>query len=224
MTLMARAAGGRLVVAGTALACLTMLVGGCGIVAGPSAAPAPAGSASADGSASGGSAASPAGVLPPSPATTLTAPPAFGTTNGAYPCPLSSVRVTLGLSQVTKEVTYQVIDFTNRGSKLCAIGGYPGISLAGGNPLAQIGLAANWPAGSSPRAVTLNPGKAANSLLQISNASNYPKAACDPVRAPYLVIAVPNTLGFVKLAYRTTACAGPIEILSISPILLGTGS
>ncbi len=230
MTLLARAAGARLVVAGTALACLTMLVGGCGTVAGSSASSAgsasaaPAGSASADGPASGGSAASPPGVLTPAPATTLTAPPAFGTTDGVYPCPLSSVKVTLGLSQGTQKVTYQVIDFTNRGSKLCALSGYPGISLAGGNPLAQIGLAATWPTNSPPRVVILNPGQSANSLLQISHASTYPRATCDPVRARYLVIAVPNTIGFVKLAYRATACAKPIEILSISGITLGSGN
>ncbi len=37
------------------------------------------------------------------------------------------------------------------------------------------------------------------------------------------MIAVPNTLGFVKLAYVTTACAKPVELLSISPITLGSG-
>jgi hypothetical protein len=37
------------------------------------------------------------------------------------------------------------------------------------------------------------------------------------------VIAVPDTIGFVKLAYRATACAKPIEILSVSPIALGSG-
>jgi hypothetical protein len=35
---------------------------------------------------------------------------------------------------------------------------------------------------------------------------------------------VPNTIGFVKFAYGATACANSIEILSISRIVLGSGS
>ncbi len=229
MTFGARAAGARLVVTATALSCLAILVGGCGTVAGSSASPAgstPAvfPSGSAGNPAPAGSAAPPAGGLTPLPVGTLTAPPADGVIDGMYPCPAAFVTVTLGLSQATRAVTYQVIDFTNRGSKPCSLGGYPGVSLAGGRPLAQIGLAATWPANSSLRAVTLNPGQVANSLLQISNAGNYPKATCDPVHARYLVIAVPNDIGFVKLAYGTTACAKPVEILSISAIIFGSGS
>jgi Protein of unknown function (DUF4232) len=224
MTLGARASGARLVVAGTALACLTMLVGGCGTTAGSSAASAGSTSAASPSvSAPTGSASSPAGAQTPTPAGTLTAPPAYGVTNGFFPCPLASVKVTLTSPQVAGGTTLQVIDFTNRGSQRCSIGGYPGVSLAGGQPTAQIGLAAKFPAVGTVQPVGLNPGQVANSLLQIGSASNYPKSACDPVHAPFLVIAVPNTIGFVKLAYDTTACAKPIEILSISPVSFGSG-
>jgi hypothetical protein len=225
MTLVARAARARPVVAGTALACVTLLVGACGTAAGSSASStgsAPAATPSS--SAPTGSSSSPAGAPTPAPLRTLTAPPAYGVTNGGFTCPTASVKVTLGSSQAAGGTTLQVIDFTNRGSQLCSLGGYPGVSLAGGTPLAQIGLAAMVPAGGSVQSVSLNPGQVANSLLQIGSASNYAKATCDPVHAPYLVVAVPNTIGFVKLAYSTTACAKPIEILSISPITLGTGS
>ena len=224
MTLVARASGARLAVAGTALAGLTMLVGGCGTAIGSSASSAgstPAASASVP--APTGSS-SPAGAPTPAPARTLTAPPAYGVTDGFYPCPAASVRVTLARSQAAGGTTLQVIDFTNRGSQRCSLGGYPGVSLAGGQPLAQIGLAAMVPADGSLQPVGLNPGQVANSLLEIGHASNYPKATCDPVHAPYLVIAVPNTIGFVKLAYSATACAKPIEILSVSPITLGSGT
>ncbi len=225
MTIGARACGARLVVAGTAVACLTVLVGGCGTAAGSSAASTgstPAAPASA--SAPTGSSSSPAGAQTPAPAGTLTAPPAYGVTNGFFPCPLASVKVTLASPQVAGGTTLQVIDFTNRGSQRCSIGGYPGVSLAGGQPTAQIGLAARFPAAGTVQPVGLNPGQVANSLLEIGSASNYPRSACDPVHAPFLVIAVPNTIGFVKLAYDTTACAKPIEILSISPVTFGSGS
>ena len=228
MTLMARAAGARLVVAGTALACLTTLVGGCGTATGSStasdtSAPAASPANSADPLNPTGTATAGSGAQTPVPARTLTAPPAYGLTNPGYACPMSAVRVTLGLAQGSKSVTYQVIDFTNRGPKQCSLGGAPGASLAGGSPLAQIGLAAMTAAtGSRPR-ITLNPGQVANALLQISNASNFSKAACDPVHASYLVIAVPNTLGFYKLAYSTTACAKPIQLLSMGGLAHGSG-
>ncbi len=228
MTLMARAAGARLVIAGTALACLTILVGGCGTATGSStatdtSAPAASPANSADPSAPAGTAATSSGAQTPTPARTLTAPPAYGAPNRTYACPASSVKVTLGLSQGTKSVTYQVIDFTNRGPKQCTLSGFPGASLAGGTPLAQIGLAAMPPSGISLEPLTLNPGQVANALLQISNASSFSKAACDPVHASYLVIAVPNTIGFVKLPYSTTACAKPIELLSMASLAHGTG-
>ena len=228
MTLMARAAGGRLVVAGTALACLTMLVGGCGTATGPStasdtSAPAASPANTADPLAPTGTAAPGSDAQTPLPARTLTAPPAYGVLNPGYPCPMSSVRVTLGLSQGTKSVTYQVIEFTNIGPKQCSLGGSPGASLAGGTPLAQIGLAAVPATVAGRSRIALNPGQVANALLQISNAGNFSKAACDPVRASYLVIAVPNTLGFFKLPYSTTACAKPVELLSMSSLVRGSG-
>lgn len=227
MTLVTRVAGARLVVAGTTLACLAMLVG-CG-TASPSASsvgntPAVSPSSPADAPAPASSADSPAGAATPVPARTLTAPPAYGVTNGAYPCPASFVKITLGAHQTTGGITYQVIDFTNRGDKLCSLGGLPGVSLAGGTPLAQVGLAAPVSGFSTLHAFSLNPGQEGNSLLQIRNASNYPKAACDPVHTRYLVIAVPLDIGFVKLRFDATACAKPIQILSISPLERGSGS
>jgi hypothetical protein len=225
MTLIARAVRARLVVAGMALACLTLLVGACGSASGSSVSSVSSAPAvSPSGSAPASSPSSPPGVVTPAPVRTLTAPPAYGATSGGFTCPTASVKVTLGSSQAAGGTTLQVIDFTNTGSQLCSLGGYPGVSLAGGTPLAQIGLAAMVPAGGSVQAVSLNPGQVANSLLEIGHASNYPKATCDPVHAPYLVVAVPNTIGFVKLPYAATACAKPVEILSISPITLGTGS
>jgi hypothetical protein len=228
MTLMARAAWARLVVAGTTLACLTMLVGGCGTATGPStasdtSAPAASPANTADPLAPTGTGAPGSGAQTPLPARTLTAPPAYGVLNPGYACPMSSVRVTLGLSQGTKSVTYQVIEFTNRGPKQCSLGGSPGASLAGGTPLAQIGLAARPATVAGRSRIALNPGQVANALLQISNAGNFAKAACDPVRASYLVIAVPNTLGFFKLPYSTTACAKPVELLSMGGLARGSG-
>ncbi len=187
MTFMARAAGARLVVAGTALACLTMLVGGCGtatdssdrvehlrargvsrpILADPSA---PAGTARH------GLGRPDADARPDADrsARVRRAEPRLRV-------PRRSVQVTLGLSQGTKSVTYLGDRLHQPRSQACSLGGYPGASLAGGTPLAQIGLAAmRLPAEGSVQPVVLNPGQVANALLQISHASNFPRPRAIP--------------------------------------------
>jgi Domain of unknown function (DUF4232) len=60
-------------------------------------------------------------------------------------CP--DLAVKLGLGQATPDTTYQVIEFVNYGSATCIMSGYPGVNLAGGTPVAPIGLpAAQGPA------------------------------------------------------------------------------
>ena len=129
----------------------------------------------------------------------------------------------LGLAQGTSNTTYQVIEFVNRGSVACVMDGYPGVNLAGGSPVAPIGLPAAHTAFPSAKMVTLQPGGAGNALLQITNARTYAAAACGPVQARYLIVYRPNRAAPVKLAYGTTACSRPVRMLQISAISLGPG-
>ena len=85
----------------------------------------------------------------------------------------------LGLAQGTSNTTYQVIEFVNRGSVACVMDGYPGVNLAGGSPVAPIGLPAAHTAFPSAKMVTLQPGGAGNALLQITNARTYAAAGPD---------------------------------------------
>jgi hypothetical protein len=206
-------ADARLVAGGAVLTCAAVLLAACGSTSGPSAAgttPDPKPSATP---ASSGPSVS---TAPPASAAT---PPAgvAGSWSGYGPCRV--LKVTLGLSQRDPAVTYQVIDFTNRGSTTCILYGYPGVSLAAGTPAVPVGLPAAHNTSAPARPVTLTPAGVANALLQISNAP----ARCAPVRARYLIVYLPNKQGPAKLAYTAAACAKPLRIMQVAAVSLGTG-
>jgi hypothetical protein len=216
------------------LACLTMLIVGCtgspgsSAASGRSSSPAPASPSGSPGSSgsSGPPSSSPAAPASPTAPTTgaSSLPPAVsvaGSWSGYGPCPDLSVK--LGLAQGTSNTTYQVIDFTNRGSLSCILDGYPGVNLAGATPVAPIGLPAVHSDFAKAKEIVLQPGAVANSLLQITDASDYSTAKCGPVQAQYLIIYLPNNAAAVKLAYGTTACSRAVQMLQISGVTHGTG-
>lgn len=217
-----------------------MLVAGCTDSSGSSAASgsssAPATSTSPGSSGSLGSLGSsgslgPASSSPTAPASATapatgasSLPPAVsvaGSWSGYGPCPDLSVK--LGLAQGTSNTTYQVIEFTNRGRLSCILDGYPGVNLAGGTPLAPIGLPAAHSDFSKVKEIVLQPGAVANALLQITDASDYSSAKCGPVQAQYLIIYLPDNAAEVKLAYGTTACSRAVQMLQVSGVSVGTG-
>src|SRR5262249_59232781 len=95
-------------------------------------------------------------------------------------CATRDLKVSVGTSQGAAGSIYQVIDFTNTSGAACTLFGYPGVALAGGTPVTQIGAAAARSRGSSARLVTLAPGKAANAVLRITRAGNYPASPSGP--------------------------------------------
>jgi len=220
------------VTGGVLLACVTMLLTACTGSSGSSAAsgrPATSGSPAPASPAPASSA--PASPAPSAPAGSASAP-AAGATSPAVSvaaawygtggvCP--DLQVKLGLAQGTPNTTYQVIEFVNHGSVACIMDGYPGVNLAGGTPVAPIGLPAAHTEFPAAKEVTLQPGGVGNALLQITNARTYAAAKCGPVRAQYLIVYRPNKAAPVKLAYGTTACSQPVRMLQISAISLGTG-
>jgi hypothetical protein len=216
----------RLVVGGAALACAVTLVAAC------SGSPGSSAGAASDPPAS----ATPAGSGPPaSPTQAASAPGASATPTGGTSSPPRGVagawsgfgcpdlEVTLGLSERDPTVAYQVIDFTNRGSATCFLEGYPGVSLAAGAPAVPLGLPARHNPSVPERAITLKPGAVANALLQITDARQLARAACDPVPAQDLIIYLPDGSSPVKVRYPTTACANRVQMMQVSVVSLGTG-
>ena len=148
------------------------------------------------------------------------APPAPA---GPAPCPTRYLGAKVGISQGTAGSTYQVIDFTNIGNVTCPLYGYPGVSLAGGMPVSQIGLAAAENPATPRELVTLAPGAVANALVQIVHAANYPASKCGPVTATYLVIYPPNQTTPIPLAYGSPTCSKPVQILTVDAVRPGSG-
>jgi Domain of unknown function (DUF4232) len=139
------------------------------------------------------------------------------------PCPTRSLGLKLGLSQGAAGSVYQVLDFTNISGVTCTLYGYPGVSLAGGQPVAQVGLAADRNPTPPRELVTLAPGAVANSLLRIVDALNYPASRCGPVTTKWLQVYPPNQTTPIFLAYKTTGCSKPVQVLTVSVVQRGAG-
>jgi hypothetical protein len=143
---------------------------------------------------------------------------------GVPACPTRSLQVKLGVSQGTAGSVYTTIDFVNISSGTCSLYGYPGVSLAGGQPVTQIGLAAVEDHTSARELVTLGPHAVANALLKITDAGNYPASRCGPVTAHYLQVYPPNQTTPTYVAYTTQACTKSVPLLTIAPVRPGSGS
>ncbi|HEY5360092.1 MAG TPA: DUF4232 domain-containing protein [Streptosporangiaceae bacterium] len=143
---------------------------------------------------------------------------------GVPACPTRSLQVKLGVSQGTAGSVYTTIDFVNISSVTCSLYGYPGASLAGGQPVTQIGLAAVEDHTSARELITLAPHAVANALLKITDAGNYPPSTCGPVAAHYLQVYPPNQTTPTYVASTTQACKKPVPLLTIAPVRPGSGS
>ena len=202
----------RRVLAGGALTCVAALAAGCV----SSASPAPAPTKTITVRATPATSASAAAGTP--------AASASPTVAGAAPaCPTRSLGLKLGPAQGAAGSTYQVIDFTNVSHATCTLYGYPGVSLAGGKPVTQIGLPAAESHTTARKLVTLSPGAVANAVLQIAQAVNFPAAKCGLVTAHYLRIYPPNQTTSVYLHYTSQTCAKKVRVLTISVVQPGSG-
>jgi hypothetical protein len=202
----------RRMIAGAALTCIAALASACSSGS-QSAAPVttvtvtPSAQASATAAAPATSAAAPASQAPA----------------GPPPCPTRSLQAKVGIGQGAAGSTYTVIDFTNISNVTCTLYGYPGVSLAGGQPVTQIGLAASENPATPRELVTLAPGAVANALLRIVHAENYPASTCAPVTATWLQIYPPNQTTPIYLKYSSLTCSKHVQILTINVVQPGSG-
>lgn len=152
-----------------------------------------------------------------------TTAPASSAPAGPPPCPTNSLAAKPGPSQGAAGSTEQVIDFTNISGVTCTLYGYPGVALAGGNPVKQIGVAADENPATPRQLVTLAPGAVANALLRIVDAGNFPASKCGPVQATHLQIYPPNQTRPIYIPYSSLACAKPVHLLTVDVVKPGSG-
>ena len=140
-------------------------------------------------------------------------------------CATRDLQAKAGVAQGAAGSIYQVIVFTNISGVTCTLYGYPGVSLAAGTPVTQVGQAASRSPVAGPTVVTLAPGKNANALLRITQAVNYPSATCSPAKTTYLQIYPPNQTTPIYLAYSSTGCSSnSVNLLTIGVVQAGAGS
>jgi hypothetical protein len=207
----------RPVLAGLALL-LAGLVAGCGSGS-PAAAPATTVTVTSS---------APASTAPGtgSPSTPVATPSTGSTTTGGSApaaCPTRSLSVQAGSSEGAAGSVYQVLQFSNISMHTCTLYGFPGVALAGGSPVKQIGLAAAEDHSSARVLITLAPGAVANSVLRIVQAANFPPSRCDLKNATYLQIYPPNQTTPVYLKYKAAACAKPVQVLTVGVVKPGSG-
>jgi hypothetical protein len=209
-----------LTLAGTAgLVAVAALATGCASLS--SSAPSSAGASSPSAAAPASPASSAAPTSSPS-ADASSSPGNPGAAGTA--CATRYLKATVGLAQGAAGSVYQVIDFTNISGAACTLFGYPGVALAGGTPVTQIGAAAARSKASSARLVTLAAGKTANALLRITQAANYPASRCAPRASTYLQIYPPNQTTPIYLAYKSTGCSSSaVNLLTVGVVQPGTG-
>jgi uncharacterized protein DUF4232 len=196
------------------------------------AASAPASSSAATSAAASAATSAPAASSSPAASTTppaATSPHAVASSSpastGPAGCATRDLQVKAGVAQGAAGSTYQVIVFTNISNATCTMYGYPGVSLASGKPVTQVGMAASRSTVAGPTVVTLAPGKAGNALLRITEALNYPSNTCSPAKTAYLQIYPPNQTTAIYLAYATTGCSShSVNLLSIGVVQAGAGS
>jgi hypothetical protein len=145
--------------------------------------------------------------------------------SGSAGCATRDLRAKAGAAQGAAGSIYQVIVFTNISAATCTLYGYPGVSLAAGKPVTQVGQAASRSTVTGPSVVTLAPGKNANALLRITQALNYPTGTCSPTKTTYLQIYPPNQTTPIYLAYSSTGCSSTsVKLLTIGVVQAGAGS
>jgi len=209
----------RRITTAAALTCIAALATACSSTSGSSVAPAKRTTVTA-------TAGNSPSTVPSSttPTTAVSAPTtAVSAPAGLASCPTRYLGAKLGLAQGAAGSVYQVIDFTNISNVSCTLYGYPGISLAGGTPVTQIGLAATENSTPSRQLVTLAPGAVANALLHIGTARLYPASTCGPTATTYLQIFPPNQSTPIYLRYTSTSCAKPVHLLTVNTIVSGSG-
>ncbi|HZR48956.1 MAG TPA: DUF4232 domain-containing protein [Streptosporangiaceae bacterium] len=138
------------------------------------------------------------------------------------PCATSGLKVTLGPPNGAAGSVYLAIDFTNTTAVTCSLYGYPGVSLADGNPPAQLGAAAARTTAAAPALVTLQAGGIAHATVQVTQAGNYPAATCDPAPATTMVIYPPGQTAAASVPYTATGCKSTaITILHVEVVQPG---
>jgi Protein of unknown function (DUF4232) len=118
---------------------------------------------------------------------------------------------------------YQALVFTNTSSRTCTLYGYPGVSWVAGSQGAQVGDPFQRGGTHKKVTVTLTPGRAAHTNLQMPNAGNYDDAKCKPVSVRGLRVYPPDETAAVFVTLPSKQCSAKgVNIDTVWAISAGT--
>jgi hypothetical protein len=168
-------------------------------------------------------------VAPSSPAasqsaTAATAPTPSPSGTAAAGCLSRYLHGGLGLSQGTAGSIQVVIVFKNLDNVACTLYGYPGVALAAGTPVTNIGQPSTENPSTPRKLVTLPPHGYANVTLQVTDALNYPAGTCKPAKSTWLAVIPPNQTVPLYVPYSSTACKSlKVKLLTVTTVSPGNG-
>ncbi len=169
----------------------------------------------------GAPAATGATANPAPPATTVPAPPQQPPAGGAN-CTLDHLSVTAASGGAGSGHRSMVLVFTNTGSAVCKLYGYPGVAGldSGGNQIQQAaralrGYLGGLAAGKSPEDLFLGPGESASAIVEALAFHASDGSACTPFAN--LLVTPPNETHSVRVAWDNDGC----DSLQIHPVVLG---
>jgi len=192
--------------------------------------------ASRGGSTAGSTPSSSSAAATPSQPASGTSPGAAG---GSTPSPSPSVascatgnlKAAINTSQggAAAGSTYYPVNFTNTGSSSCYLFGFPGVSFVTSPSGNQIGQPATRNPVVTPSTVVLAPGQTAHVTLQVVDALNYSKSACQPVTAHWLKIYPPGQYTALYLKFSALTCSAKLPTkdgipLSVDAVKAGEGT
>jgi hypothetical protein len=202
------------VLASTVLAAAALALAGCGSSAPPASSSPPTPSPVAT------HASTPAS----SPATVSTPPAASPSASAqAAGCLSRYLHGATGLSQGTAGSIYVTITFKNLDNVPCTLYGYPGVALAAGTPVTDIGQPSTENPTTPRELVTLQPGGFAYATLRVVDAGNFPPSVCTQVPSTWLAVIPPNQRVPLYVPWKSTACKGSAKLLSVTSVRPGTG-
>jgi Domain of unknown function (DUF4232) len=153
------------------------------------------------------------------PAQQQTSPPAAA----AAGCLTRYLNGTIGLSQGTAGAVEVVIVFKNLDNVPCTLYGFPGVALAAGTPVTDVGQPSSENPSTARELVTLAPGGYANATLQVEDAANFPASTCMPVPTTWMEVIPPNQSVPLNIPYNSTACKGSTKLLTVTAVRPGNG-
>jgi hypothetical protein len=129
----------------------------------------------------------------------------------------------IGATQGTAGSIVVTIVFKNLDNVSCTLYGFPGVALASGTPVTDVGQPSTENPTTARELVTLAPGGFAYATLQVAEAGNFPPSACTQVATDWLAVIPPNQTVPLYIPYSSTGCQGSAALLTVTAVRPGNG-